>query len=92
MGWLSLDYVDREWKCFCFVLALVQYVAPFCLQWPLAQLSSTAWAGGSGLCSVYVLFLLWYSMWHHFACSGHWHNYPLQPGLEVQASTVSIFL
>ncbi len=34
----------------------------------------------------FVLFLLWYSMWRHYICSGHWHNYFLQPGQLVQAS------
>jgi len=33
----------REW----FDLALVQHVAPWCLQWPLARLFPRAWAGST---------------------------------------------
>jgi hypothetical protein len=36
------------------VFALVQNVAPLCLQWLLAQLFLPAWAGGTGHCSVYL--------------------------------------
>ncbi len=35
---------------------------------------------------VFVLILLWYSMWRHYICSGHWHNYFMQPGKGVWAS------
>jgi hypothetical protein len=34
----------------------------------------------------------WYSMWHHSACSGHWHNYILLPRQAIQATVQSIFL
>jgi len=37
-------------ECFCFALC---FVAPLCLQWPLAQLLPAAWPGGASHCSVY---------------------------------------
>jgi hypothetical protein len=42
--------------------------------------------------NVLVLILLWYSMWHYFACIGHWYNNFLQLGQAIWASTQSIFL
>jgi hypothetical protein len=33
------------WECFYFIFALVEHVAPMCLQWPLGQLFIAAWAG-----------------------------------------------
>ncbi len=33
-----------SWECFDLDFALVQHVAPLCLQWPLAQLFPAAWA------------------------------------------------
>ncbi len=41
---------------------------------------------------IVVLLWFWYSMWCQNVCSGHWHNYFLQPWQAVQASAQSIFL
>jgi hypothetical protein len=42
-GYLGSDeHMVMPW--FCFVFALVQHVAPLCLQWPLAQPLPAAWA------------------------------------------------
>ncbi len=41
--------------------------------------------------NVFVLILLRYSMWRHYVCSGYWHNYFMQSGKAVQASTLCIF-
>ncbi len=38
--------------------------------------------------SVFVLILLWYVMWHHYACSGHWHNYFMQHGQAACAGSM----
>jgi hypothetical protein len=32
---------------FCFIFALIQHVAPLCLQWPLAQTFPVAWTGST---------------------------------------------
>jgi len=37
----------------------------------------------------FVLLLLWYSMWRHYVCSDHWHNYFLQPWLAKGGKTAS---
>ncbi len=41
---------------------------------------------------VFVLILLWYSMWRHYASSGHRQNYFLQCGQTVRANAWCIFL
>jgi hypothetical protein len=81
---------------FLWCLRLVQYVAPLCLQWPVAT-DTTIYFGldkryrpvlSLSFFDVYVL----YSMWHHCVCSGHWHNYILWAGQMVWDSAQSIFL
>ncbi len=42
--------------------------------------------------NVFVLILLWYSMWRHCACSGHKDNCFLRPGQATGTSAQSIFL
>ena len=43
------------WECLCFEFALVQHVAPLCLQWTLALLFPLNWAGSMG--SVYLCYM-----------------------------------
>jgi hypothetical protein len=38
------------WECFCFEFSFVLHVAPFRLQWPLAQLFPGARADSVGQC------------------------------------------
>jgi hypothetical protein len=38
-----------------------------------------------------VLLLLWYGMWRHYVCCGHWHHYLLQLWQAVWASAQTIF-
>jgi hypothetical protein len=88
-------YVDTMYmamlpECFCFVFSLVQHVAAFHWQWPLAQLFPAACEGSISQCSGYIS---WMSMiWYHYVCSGHWHNYSLQAGQALRANAQSIFL
>ncbi len=44
--------IQRE--CFFVYNALVQHVAPLCLQWPLAQLFPAAWAVSMSQSSAYL--------------------------------------
>ncbi len=41
-------------ECLCFDFALVQHLAPVCLQWPLSQLYPGAWADSTSQWSVYI--------------------------------------
>ncbi len=52
-SWVSMFKLSK-WACYCFGFALVQYVVPLCVQWPVRQLFPAAWTGSTGKCSVYL--------------------------------------
>ncbi len=52
--YVQAHYIAVPWKCSCFEFALVELVAPLCLQWPMPQLLPVSWASKTGQCSVYL--------------------------------------
>ncbi len=45
--------IDLKFQIYGFDFALVELVAPLCLQWPMPQLLPVSWASKTGQCSVY---------------------------------------
>ncbi len=70
-----------RWLCYgnVFILffALVQHVAPLCLQWLLAQLFHAAWPGSMGHSSVYLSLMTMYEKdYKNLAYKHALHLYP----------------